>query len=145
MDFLTAMKISGSALKAERTRINVASMNLANANTTRTVEGGPYRAKSVIFGATSLPTNTFQQTYDSVDAKLRKVDVVQVVEDSAPFKEVYDPSHPDVDANGIVKMPNVNTAEQMVDLISARRDFDANVTAMDSIKAIALRSLEISR
>lgn len=145
MDFLTAMKISGSALKAERTRINVASMNLANANTTRTVEGGPYKAKSVIFGATSLPASTFQQTYDSVDDKLRKVEVVKVVEDDVPFKEVYDPSHPDADANGIVKMPNVNTAEQMVDLISARRDFDANVTAMDSIKAIALRSLEISR
>ncbi|MDD5758067.1 MAG: flagellar basal body rod protein FlgC [Desulfobulbaceae bacterium] len=145
MDFLTAMKISGSALKAERTRINVASMNLANANTTRTIEGGPYRAKSVIFGAKPVQGNTFQQTYDSVDSKLRKVEVVEVVEDKVPFKEVYDPAHPDADANGIVKMPNVNTAEQMVDLMSARRDFDANVTAMDSIKAIALRSLEISR
>lgn len=144
MDFLTAMKISGSALKAERTRINIASMNLANANTTRTVEGGPYRAKSVIFGATPL-ANSFQQAYDSVDDKLRKVEVVKVVEDNVPFKEIYDPSHPDADVNGIVKMPNVNTAEQMVDLMSARRDFDANVTAMDSIKAMALRSLEISR
>lgn len=144
MDFLTAMKISGSALKAERTRINVASMNLANANTTRTIEGGPYRAKSVIFGAKPVASN-FQQTYDSVDSKLRKVEVVEVVEDKAPFKEIYDPAHPDADANGVVKMPNVNTAEQMVDLMSARRDFDANVTAMDSIKAIALRSLEISR
>lgn len=144
MDFLTAMKISGSALKAERTRINIASMNLANANTTRTVEGGPYRAKSVIFGATPLASN-FQQTYDSVDDKLRQVEVVKVAEDTAPFKEIYDPSHPDADVNGIVKMPNVSTAEQMVDLMSARRDFDANVTAMDSIKAMALRSLEISR
>ena len=88
MDFLNAMKISGSALKAERTRINVASMNLANANTTRTVEGGPYRAKSVIFGATPVAPSNFQQTYDSVDEKLRKVEVVKVVEDSAPFKEV---------------------------------------------------------
>lgn len=144
MDFLTAMKISGSALKAERTRINVASMNLANANTTRTIEGGPYKAKSVIFGAKPLAKN-FQETYDSVDSKLRKVEVVEVVEDKVPFKEIYDPAHPDADVNGIVKMPNVNTAEQMVDLMSARRDFDANVTAMDSIKAIALRSLEISR
>ncbi len=144
MDFLTAMKISGSALKAERTRINIASMNLANANTTRTVEGGPYRAKSVIFGATPLASN-FQQTYDAVDDKLRMVEVVKVAEDNVPFKEIYDPSHPDADVNGIVKMPNVSTAEQMVDLMSARRDFDANVTAMDSIKAMALRSLEISR
>ena len=144
MDFLTAMKISGSALKAERTRINIASMNLANANTTRTIEGGPYRAKSVVFGATPLG-NSFQKQLNSVDDKLRKVEVVQVVEDPSPFKEVYDPSHPDADVNGIVKMPNVNTAEQMVDLMSARRDFDANVAAMDSIKAMALRSLEISK
>ena len=144
MDFMTAMKISGSALKAERARINIASMNLANANTTRTIEGGPYRAKSVVFGATPL-ANGFKQTYDSVNDKLRKVDVVEVVEDKAPFKEIYNPSHPDADANGIVRMPNVNTAEQMVDLMSARRDFDANVAAMDSIKAMALRSLEISK
>lgn len=144
MDFMTAMKISGSALKAERTRINIASMNLANANTTRTIEGGPYRAKSVIFGATPVATG-FQQTLNSVDDKLRKVEVVEVVEDTAPFKEIYDPFHPDADANGIVKMPNVNTAEQMVDLMSARRDFDANVAAMDTIKAMALRSLEISK
>jgi flagellar basal-body rod protein FlgC len=144
MDFMTAMKISGSALKAERTRINIASMNLANANTTRTIEGGPYRAKSVIFGATPV-ANGFQQTFNSVDDRLRKVEVVEVVEDTAEFKEIYDPSHPDADINGIVKMPNVNTAEQMVDLMSARRDFDANVAAMDSIKAMALRSLEISK
>jgi flagellar basal-body rod protein FlgC len=143
MDFLSAMKISGSALKAERTRINIASMNLANANTTRTIEGGPYRAKSVVFGATPL-ANGFQQTLDSVDDKLRKVEVVQVAEDQSPFKEIYDPSHPDADANGIVRMPNVNTAEQMVDLMSARRDFEANVAAMDSIKAMAVKSLDIS-
>lgn len=145
MDILTAMKISGSALKAERTRINIASMNLANANTTRTIEGGPYRAKSVVFGATPLAAGGFRQTLDSIDDKLRQVEVVEVTEDTAPFKEVYDPSHPDADVNGIVKMPNVNTAEQMVDLMSARRDFDANVAALDSIKAMALRSLEISK
>jgi len=144
MDFMTAMKISGSALKAERTRINIASMNLANANTTKTIEGGPYRSKSVVFGATPLD-NSFQAAYNSVDDRLRKVNVTAIQEDPNPFREVYDPSHPDADANGIVKMPNVNTAEQMVDLMSARRDFDANVSAMDTIKAMALRSLEISR
>nr|MBF0221363.1 flagellar basal body rod protein FlgC [Desulfobulbaceae bacterium] len=144
MDFLTAMKISGSALKAERTRANIASMNLANANTTRTIEGGPYKAKSVIFGAKRLE-GSFQETYNSVSDKLRKVEVVKVVEDKTPFKEIYDPSHPDADANGIVKMPNVNVVEQMVDLMSARRDFEANVAALDSIKTMALRALDISR
>jgi len=119
-------------------------MNLANANTTRTIEGGPYRAKSVIFGANRLEGG-FKETLASVNDKLRKVDVVEVVEDDAPFKEVYDPSHPDADENGIVKMPNVNVVEQMVDLMSARRDFEANVTALSAIKTMALRALDISR
>ena len=144
MDFLTAMKISGTALKAERTRANIASMNLANANTTRTIEGGPYKAKSVVFGAKRLE-GSFEETYNSVADKLRKVEVVEIVEDNVPFKEIYDPSHPDADANGIVMMPNVNVVEQMVDLMSARRDFEANVAALDSIKTMALRAMDISR
>ncbi len=144
MDILSAMKISGSALKAERSRINIASMNLANANTTRTIEGGPYRAKSVVFQAKPLE-GSFQDTFNSVNDKLRMVEVVEVVEDKTPFKEVYDPSHPDADENGIVKMPNVNTVEQMVDLMSARRDYEANVAALDAIKSMALKALDISR
>ncbi|MFW8600925.1 flagellar basal body rod protein FlgC [Desulfobacterota bacterium M19] len=144
MDFMTAMDISGSALKAERSRINIASMNLANANTTRTIEGGPYRAKSVIFKAQPL-RGGFQDTMDGIESKLRKVEVVKVVNDKTPFKEIYDPSHPDADASGMVKMPNVNTAEQMVDMMSARRDYDANVTALEAIKAMALRALDIAR
>ncbi len=144
MDFMTAMDISGSALKAERSRINIASMNLANANTTRTIDGGPYRAKSVIFKAQPLQGG-FQDTMNGIENKLRKVEVVEVVNDKTPFKEIYDPSHPDADANGMVKMPNVNTAEQMVDMMSARRDYDANVTALEAIKAMALRALDIAR
>ena len=144
MDILSAMKISGSALKAERTRINIASMNIANANTTRTMEGGPYRAKSVVFEAKPLP-GSFKEAFSSANDKLRMVEVAEIVEDKAPFKEVYDPSHPDADENGIVKMPNVNTVEQMVDLMSARRDYEANVAALDAIKNMALKALEISR
>ncbi len=144
MDFLTALKISGSALKAERSRINIATMNMANANSTRTIDGGPYRAKSVVFSATPLESS-FGATYNSVEDKLRKVEVKEIVEDKTPFKEIYDPSHPDADENGIVKMPNVNVVEQMVDMMSARRDYDANVTALDTIKQMALRALDISR
>ncbi len=143
MDFMTAMKISGSALKAERSRINIASMNMANANTTRTIEGGPYRAKSVVFAAKPVG-GSFQDVYKGVEDKLRGVGV-SFVEDKTPFKEIYDPSHPDADENGIVKMPNVNVAEQMVDMMGARRDFDANVAALDAIKAMALRALDISK
>ena len=144
MDILTAMKISGSALKAERMRLNVASMNLANANTTRTMEGGPYKAKSVIFEAKPVD-GAFQDAFDSARDKLRQVEVTEVVEDKAPFREVYDPSHPDANEDGIVKMPNVNVVEQMVDLMSARRDYEANVAALDTVKNMAMRALDISK
>lgn len=145
MDELTAMRISGSALKAERARLNIAAMNLANANTTRTLEGGPYKAKSVIFAAKPLEEGSFRDTLNSTAEKLRTVEVVKVVEDKAPFTEVFDPSHPDADANGIVRMPNVNVAEQMVDMMSAKRSYEANVTALDAVKNMALRALDIGR
>ncbi|HEX9714119.1 MAG TPA: flagellar basal body rod protein FlgC [Desulfurivibrionaceae bacterium] len=145
MDTLTAMQISGSALKAERARLNIAAMNLANANTTRTIEGGPYKAKSVVFAAKPLDGLNFQDTLNSTTERLRKVEVVRISEDKAPFKEVYDPSHPDADANGIVRFPNVNVAEQMVDMMSARRSYEANVTALDAVKNMALKALEIGR
>jgi len=144
MDILTAMKISGSALKAQRARLNIAAMNLANANTTRTIEGGPYRAKSVVFAARPLEEN-FQDKLDAASEKLRKVEVTKVVEDKAPFKEIYDPNNPDADENGIVKMPNVNEVEQMVDILEARRSYEANVTALDAAKSMALSALDISR
>jgi len=145
MDVLTAMQISGSALKAERARLNISAMNLANANTTRTIEGGPYKAKSVVFAAKPLEGVNFEDALNSTTERLRKVEVVKVVEDKAPFKEVYDPSHPDADEQGIVRMPNVNVAEQMVDMMSARRAYEANVTALDSAKSMALKALDIGR
>jgi len=142
MDFLTAMDISGSGLKAQRARLNVAAMNLANANTTRTIEGGPYRAKSVVFSAEAV--NDFSSALEEASSELRKVEVTQVVEDEKPFKEVYDPSHPDANEEGIVEMPNVDVPEQMVDILSARRAYEANVAAVESVKNMALRALEIS-
>ncbi len=143
MDVLSAMQISGSALKAERTRLNITAMNLANANTTRTVEGGPYRAKSVIFAATPLSTSSFQDSLEASNSRLRQVEVARVVEDKTPFREVYDPSNPDADANGIVKLPNVNVVEQTVDMMNARRAYEANVTALDAAKSMALKALDI--
>ena len=145
MDTLTAMQISGSALKAERTRLNIAAMNLANANTTRTMEGGPYKAKSVVFAAKPVEGVSFQDALNSTTERLRKVEVVQISEDKAPFKEVYDPTHPDADANGVVRFPNVNVADQMVDMMSAKRSYEANVTALDAVKSMALKALEIGR
>ncbi len=145
MDVLTAMQISSSALKAERTRLNISAMNLANANTTRTMEGGPYRAKSVVFAARPLEGVNFQDALNATSERLRKVEVVKVVEDKAPFREVYDPTHPDADEEGIVRFPNVNVAEQMVDMMSARRSYEANVTALESAKNMALKALDIGR
>jgi len=144
MDVLTAMQISGSALKAERTRLNITAMNLANANTTRTIEGGPYRAKSVIFAAKPL-SGSFRDAMEASNNRLRQVEVARVVEDQTPFREVYDPSHPDADANGVVRLPNVNVVEQTVDMMNARRAYEANVTALDAAKSMALKALDISR
>jgi len=141
MDILSAMKISGSALKAERARLNITAMNLANANTTRTMEGGPYRAKSVIFQAQPLP-GAFAGTLDS---KLRQVEVAAVVEDQAPFRQVYDPGNPDADGDGMVLLPNVNLVEQMTDMIEGQRSYEANATALDTVKSMALRALDIGR
>ena len=138
------MEISGSALKAERARLNIAAMNLANANTTRTIEGGPYRAKSVVFKAAPLGDD-FARVLDGVSDRLRKVEVTGVVEDKTPFKEVHDPSHPDADESGIVRMPNVNVVEQMVDMMGAKRAYEANVTALDAAKSMALKALDIGR
>lgn len=143
MNFLNAMQVSGSALKAQRTRINVAAMNLANVNTTRTIEGGPYKAKSVVFAAKPLESK-FKEILNS-KAKLQSVEVIDVVEDQAPFKEIFDPSHPDADNKGMVKLPNVNVVEQMVDMMSAKRAYEANVTALDAVKSMALKALDIGR
>jgi len=145
MNILQAMEISGSALTAERTRLNIAAMNMANANTTRTMEGGPYKAKSVVFAAKPLARRDFESTLRSASATLRKVEVAEVVEDKAPFKEVYDPSHPDADASGVVRMPSVNEVEQMVDIMGAKRAYEANVTALDAVKSMAMKALDISR
>ncbi|MFO7760983.1 MAG: flagellar basal body rod protein FlgC [Thermodesulfobacteriota bacterium] len=142
MDILTAMEISSSGLRSQRARLNVASMNLANVNTTRTIEGGPYKAKSIVFAAE--PVSSFFSVLEQASSELHKVEVTRVIEDDKPFKEVYDPSHPDADENGVVRMPNVDVPEQMVDILSARRAYEANVAAVESVKNMALRALEIS-
>ncbi len=148
MDLFTAMKISASGMYAERVRLNVAAMNLANAHVTRTLDGGPYRAKSVVFQEIPLSRETennqatFQQNLDSA---LSKVRVQEIVDDKEPFMEVFDPSHPDADRNGIVKLPNVNVMEQMVDIMAATRAYEANVTLLESAKTMALKTLELAR
>lgn len=145
MDFFSSMSVSASALAAERTRMNLISSNLANANVTRTPEGGPYKRKDAVFAATPAE-NPFSRTLDGATARqVRKVDVSEIVEDRNPPRLQYDPSHPDANPQGYVAMPNVNTVEEMTDMISATRTYEANVTAVQAAKSMAMKTLEIGR
>ena len=142
MDFFTSMDISASALTAERTRMNLISSNLANVNSTRTAEGGPYRRKDAVFTATPAP-GSFGAALGKADA--RQVAVSQILEDQRPPRLQYDPTHPDADATGYVAYPNVNVVEEMADMISASRSYEANVTAVQASKSMALKTLDIGR
>ena len=141
MSFLTAFNISASGMSAERLRINVISSNIANINTTRTPEGGPYKRKDVVFEASPIENkNSFANQLE-----LETVKVKNVVEDNRPPILKYDPSHPDADKDGYVKMPNINLMEEMVNLINASRSYEANVQVMRSAKDMVSKTIEILR
>lgn len=148
MGLFNSFNISASALTAQRLRMDVISQNIANVSTTRTAEGTPYRRKTVVFQEkeSDIP---FSQ-YLSEQSRERfltggGVRVTGIVEDQTPFKEVYDPTHPDADENGIVRMPNVEIVSEMVNMISATRAYEANVTALSASKSMAVKALEIGR
>lgn len=144
MDLLQAMKISGSALSAQRAKLNVISENLANSETTRTENGGPYRRKMVVLAEKKL--ESFKQTLAKQQDKPMGVEVAEVVESQEDFRMVYNPSHPDADSNtGYVAMPNVNLLTEMADMMLARRAYDASVAAMNSSKSMILKALEIGK
>ena len=145
MNFLNAMDISSSGLTAQRTRMNLIAMNLSHMHTTHTPEGGPYRRKEPIFTAEELFRSFRGRRYYGLDRALEDVAVTEVVDDRRDFKMVFDPSHPDADEFGYVLMPNINVAEEMVNMISAKRGFEANVTAASASKNMALKSLELLR
>ncbi len=145
MDFFSAMNVSASALSAERTRMNLISSNLANANATRTPEGGPYKRKDAVFAATPVEGRFAKALDGATNREIRQVEVQQVVEDQSPPRIQYDPSHPDANPQGYVAMPNVNVIEEMADMIGASRTYEANVTAVQTAKSMALKALEISK
>jgi flagellar basal-body rod protein FlgC len=143
MDIFTTMKISASALKAQRIRMNAISSNLANIETTRTPDGGPYRKREVVF-------QTSQQGFaETLDNRMRDaaqgVKVSQVQASNLPPRMVYDPSHPDADENGQVAMPNISLVEETADMMSASRAYEANVTVVKSAKRMALKALDLGR
>lgn len=145
MDFMTALDIGASALSAERTHMNIISMNLANAKTTRTTEGGPYKRRSVILEALPVDAPFSKQMKSLMDQDLRGVRVERLAVDQRPAKLVYEPGHPDANEDGFVAYPDINVVEEMAALMTAQRGYEANVTTVDTIKAMYTKALEINR
>lgn len=147
MSYFGALDIGASALTAQRLRMDTISQNIANANTTRTENGVPYRRRLVIFEEKSqgLPFSEYLTASSRERYVGKGVKVSKIVEDSSPFKRVYDPGNPDADAEGYVEMPNVDIITEMVNMISATRAYEANVTSINITKSMALKALEIGR
>lgn len=143
MDIFNSFKINGSALQAQSIRLNTISSNLANVETTSTPEGGPYKKKSVYFQ--SVPLSFADQLNSTMNKASQGVAVTKIIEDETPPKKVYNPSHPDADADGYVAMPNVSVVEEMVDMMSATRSYQANATAIKMAKRMALKALDIGK
>ncbi|MBI2877622.1 MAG: flagellar basal body rod protein FlgC [Candidatus Tectomicrobia bacterium] len=146
MALLPALRVGASGLTAQRLRMNVISTNLANVNTTRTAEGGPYRRQDPVFAA--LPAaSTFEDSLRAaiLPSPLKEVRVVGIAEDTRGPRMVYDPQHPDANPQGYVAMPNIDTVTEMIDLLSAARAYEANVTAINATKSMAMKALEIGR
>jgi len=145
-DFLSGFRISGSGMTAQRARMNTIASNIANINTTRTPEGGPYRRKDVVFSAIQ-DGQSFGEVLSASDPKsdYNRVQVTDVVYDKKAPIPKYDPSHPDADADGNVYYPNVNLMEEMTNMIQASRSYEANVQAIQATKDMALSALEIGR
>ena len=145
MAFLSSLNIAGSALTAERYRTEVIMQNLANINNTKTADGDPYRRKQVIFQEREL---NFATTLDGEKERISGgggVRVEEIVESQDPFIPVFDPQHPHADENGYVMMPNVNRAEETVDLMAATRAYESNLSALKVVQAMSMRALEIGK
>jgi flagellar basal-body rod protein FlgC len=152
VSFFGALDISASGLSAERMRMDVVAENLANAQTTRGPDGGPYRRKEVVLATAQGDgfRSALAGAVGSVPGQRASqqpggVQVAGIVEDAAPARRVYDPGHPDADQQGYVSLPNVNPVTEMVDLISSSRAYEANVTAMQTAKMMFTKTFELLR
>lgn len=142
MSAFGSLRISASGLSAERLRMDTIASNIANVSTTRGENGQPYRRKVAIFEENLI--NEVNKNSNSTK-KLMGVKAVGILEDESELRRVYDPSHPDADAEGYVLMPNVNILNEMADMIAATRAYEANVTAINSEKSMFMKALEIGR
>lgn len=148
MSIFSGINTSASALTAQRTRADIIAENLANAQTTRTKNGLPYRRKVTVFQERQDDNSLFSTILEKRNIKEKYsagVEVVGVIEDKSPFNMKYDPGHPDADENGYVMTSNVDPIKEMVDMISAQRSYEANVTAINTSKAILNKALEIGK
>ena len=145
MSLLAALSVSASGLSAQRTRATVLVENLANAETTRTPEGGPYRRKDVVFMSAPQGSPFSAVFQKELGQYSMGVDVAEIVEDDRPPEKRYLPGHPDADESGYVAFPRMNPAEDMVDLMTASRGYQANVAAMSAVKDMIHRSIDLLR
>lgn len=139
MDLLDTFNISGSGLAAQRLRLQTLASNMANAKTTRTADGTPYQRRVPVFE--SAVVDPFG---DALERSLAGVEVTGV-ESIAEFKQIYDPSHPDANADGMVELPDINVLEEMVDLMTTARSYEANLKVVDLTREMAMKALEIGR
>ena len=145
MSFLKSMDITGSALTAERFRMDVILQNITNASTTRTASGEPYRRKLVVFQEREVDFAAALRNESNALTKTGGVRATEVIESDADFIPIYDPSHPDANEEGYVMYPNVNTTEERIDLMAASTAYEANLTALGIVKQLALKALEIGK
>lgn len=144
MSFLSSLNIGGSALTAQRFRMDVISENIANVDTTRTENGTPYARKMVVM---QERINSFSDILRNSEKKTvgQGVEITSVQEDNKAFKLVCDPSHPDADADGYVRYPNIDMVKEMMDMMSASKSYEANVTTINAIKTMAASALQIGK
>lgn len=156
MNIFRIFDVTGAGMSAQRTRMGAVSGNLANAETTRTPEGGPYRRRNVFFRALPLPHDFSSMLQSRLSMPLQlgrrdkqldvnSVEVVSVQAGVRAPRKMYDPQHPDADAEGYVSYPDINTMEEMTDLLSATRSYEANLTAFNTTKALVRKLLEMGR
>jgi len=145
MGMFDSININATGLTAQKTRIDIISKNMTNAETTRGTGGMPYRRQMAVFQ--EKKSNPFEYYLSQKTNKFNGegVKITKIIEDTTPFKLVYEPGHPDADEDGYVKMPNVEMVKEMVDLIDAQRAYEANITAMSATKTLLMKSLEIGR
>ena len=145
MDLLTSLKISSSGLAANRKRMAAINSNIANAQTTKTAEGGPYRRKEVAFGSEPARESFAEILEGELDEKAQTVHATEVISSNRPPILKYEPGHQDADENGYVAYPDINTMEEMANLIEASRSYEANITALNTTKSMAIKDLEIGK